>query len=353
MAERALGVAVLGWAHGHAGMYCNVLQGRADVRLVASWDEETERGQSQSERFGMEYSASLDSLLARDDVDAVIVTNETYRHARVCIAACEAGKAVLCQKPMATTLDDCDRIIVAVKKCGVHFQMAFQMRCDPLNQKIKEWIDTGAVGKVGAIRRRHCIDVLFNEGFIAGAGAWHFDAQKNIGMFFDDAVHAADFLYWLLGKPNSVMAEIGNTLTNIAPDDTGVAIYRWPGEAMGVLFNSSVALAGENSCEVYGDEGVIIQNFDDLVSTPHANGAPALKLFRRETGQWEYFDYQLPASHGARIEAVAHDWIEKIKSKAAPTATAQDGKVSVEMCLAAYESARSGKRILLKENGCN
>jgi predicted dehydrogenase len=246
---------------------------------------------------------------------------------------------------MATSQEDCDRIINAVQKSGVHFQMAFQMRCDPLNQKIKEWIDTGAVGKVSSIRRRHCLPMLFNQDFISGAASWHFNAEKNIGMFFDDAVHAADFLLWVLGKPNSVMAEIGNTVTDIAPDDTGIAIYRWPSRAMGVLFNASVTLAGENTCEVYGDEGVIIQNFDDLVSTTHSNGAPALKLYRKETGQWEIFDHQLPPNHGERIKAVAHDWIEKLKNNLPPTATAEEGKASVEMCLAAYESAREGKRV--------
>lgn len=66
-------------------------------------------------------------------------------------------------------------------------------------------------------------------------------------MFMDDASHATDFIHWLLGRPTSVMAEIGNTLTSVAPDDTGVAIYRFPGGAMAELLNSSVTLAGENT----------------------------------------------------------------------------------------------------------
>jgi predicted dehydrogenase len=139
-------------------------------------------------------------------------------------AACRHGKHILCQKPMATTRADCDRIIKAVDDSGVHFQMAFQMRCDPLNQKIKEWVESGAVGRIGSLRRRHCINFLFNSDLPNSAAAWHISPEKNVGMFFDDAVHAADFMYWLLGKPQSVMAEIDNTLTSIAPDDTGIAI---------------------------------------------------------------------------------------------------------------------------------
>jgi predicted dehydrogenase len=346
----SIGVGVLSFAHGHAVTYCGALQSHDGARLVAAWDDDAARGHENAVRFGMEFCASSDALLERGDVDAVIIASETNRHLELIESACRAGKSILCQKPMATTLDDCDRIIAAVEKSGVHFQMAFQMRCDPLNRQIKKWVVEGAVGKVGAIRRRHCIDVLFNDTFIQSAGAWHFDVRKNIGMFFDDAVHATDFLYWVMGKPQSVMAEIENTLTSVAPDDCGLAIYKWDNEngvALGTLFNSSVALAGENTCEVYGDEGVIIQNFDDLVSTPHTSGAPALKLYRRDTRSWEYSRHKVPSQHSARISAVAGDWIENLKNGNAPTVSAHDGKVSVEMCLAAYQSARQGRRVVL------
>jgi predicted dehydrogenase len=227
--------------------------------------------------------------------------------------------------------------------------MAFQMRCDPLNQQIKRWVAEGAVGRIGALRRRHCINFLFNPDVAKGATAWHVDSIANVGMFFDDAVHAADFLYWLMGKPVSVIAEIDNVLTNVAPDDTGIAVYRWPDAgAMGVLFNSSVTLAGENTTEIYGDQGVIIQNYDDGVSVAHAPpGAPALKLFRKSTGKWEIFDHPLPANHGERIAAVPRPWLDTLLSGAPPTVTARDGKISVEMCLAAYQSAREGRRVLL------
>lgn len=296
----------------------------------------------------MEFMPDMDALLARDDIDAVIITSETNRHAELVEAACAAGKHILCQKPMATTLADCDRIIAAVETSGVHFQMAFQMRCDPLNQQIKRWVDAGELGRIGALRRRHCINFLFNPNVATGATAWHVNPIANVGMFFDDAVHAADFFYWLLGKPVSVMAEIDNVLTTVAPDDTGIAVYRWPDGAMGALFNSSVTLAGENTTEIYGDAGVIIQNYDDGVSVAHAPpGASALKLFRKSTGAWETFDHPLPASHGERIAAVPRPWLDSLRNGTPSTVTARDGKVSVEMCLAAYESAREGRRILL------
>lgn len=344
-----IGIGVISWAHGHSGAYCDQMQGFKDVRLVAAWDDNETRGREAAARFDMEYTAALDDLLGRNDIDAVIVTCETNRHADVIEAACRAGKHILCQKPMATTLADCDRIIAAVDKTGVHFQMAFQMRCDPMNRKIKQWLDEGAVGRVGALRRRHCINFLFNPDLPKSASAWHIDPVKNVGMFFDDAVHATDFFYWLMGKPVSVMAEIDNVLTDVAPDDTGIAIYRWPNKAMGVLFNASVTLAGENSCEIYGDEGVIIQNYGDAVSTGHAPpGVAPLRLFRKSTGKWEAFDYQVPASQYNRLQAVPRPWLDDLKSGAEPSVSARDGRISVEMCIAAYQSAREGRRIELQ-----
>lgn len=342
-----LGIAVLGFAHGHAGPYCATIRTFDDARLVAIWDHDIARGEAAATAHEVDFTSDRDAVLARADVDAVIVTAETNRHADLVEAACAAGKHILCQKPMATTLADCDRIIAAVEKSGVHFQMAFQMRCDPLNRKIKEWVDAGAVGKVGAIRRRHCINFLFAPGIKEGAHAWHIDPVQNIGMFFDDAVHAADFLLWLLGRPVSVMAEIDNVLTNVAPDDTGIALYRWESGAMGSLLNSAVTLAGENTCEIYGDEGVIIQNYDDGVSTAHAPaGVPALKLWRRSTAAWETFDYPVPSSHGVRLAAIPRPWIDNLKSGGPSAITAHDGRTSVEMCLNAYRSAREGRRIL-------
>lgn len=341
-----IGIGVLSFAHGHVNAYCAKIQHYPDAYLVAAWDDNEERGREAASRYGMEFLSDYKALLARPDIDAVIVTSETNRHADLVEAACAAGKHILCQKPMATTLEDCDRIIAAVDRSGVHFQMAFQMRCDPLNKKIKEWLDSGAVGRVGSLRRRHCINFLFNQSLPTSPSAWHIDPVANVGMFFDDAVHAADFMYWLMGKPVSVIAEIDNILTTIAPDDTGIAIYRWPSGAMGSLFNSSVTLAGENTCEIYGDEGVIIQNYDDGVSTPHAPpGVAALKLYRKSAGTWETFDFTVPASHGERIGEVPRPFITNLLNGAPPMVTARDGKVSVEMCLAAYQSAREGRRI--------
>src|SRR5207248_2925310 len=118
---------IISFAHGHVNAYCSQIRHFEDARLVGAWDDNKERGRRNAEQFGMAFVPSLSDLLARDDVDAVMVASETNRHADHCVAAAAAGKAILLQKPMATTLADCDRIIEAVDRSGVHFQMGFQM----------------------------------------------------------------------------------------------------------------------------------------------------------------------------------------------------------------------------------
>jgi len=343
-----IGIGILSFAHGHANIYCQQISRFDDAKLIAAWDDNERRGRAAAEKYGMKFCADYGELLRDDRIDAVIVTSETNRHAELAIAAARAGKHILCQKPMALTLADCDAMAEAADAAGVTFAMAFQMRCDPANQKMKELVDSGAVGRVGLVRRRHCISVLFHEAFFTGDTRWHIEPDKNMGMFMDDAVHAADWFHWMLGRPTSVIAEIDNLLTDIAPDDTGVAVYRFAGGEMGILLNSSVTWAGENTTEIYGDKGVIVQNYGDGPSCQHAPpDAVAIKLFQHDKADlgWQPIRIPIPASQGERIAAVPRPFIDCLKQGTAPNATAEDGRVSVEMMLGAYRAAKEGRRV--------
>ncbi len=342
-----IGISVISFAHGHSQAYCRRMLSYDDVRLVSAWDDDEPRGRAAADAYGMTYTPHLEDVLEDPEVEAVIVSCETNRHAEMAVAAAEAGKHILCQKPMALTLEDCDRMSEAAETAGVTFMMAYQMRHDPSNQRIKALVESGVLGRISLLRRRHCIPVLFSDDFVHGPTRWHIDPEKNMGMFMDDASHATDFINWIMGRPISVMAEIQNTVTDVAPDDTGVAIYRYANGAMVVLVNSSVTVAGENTTEVYGDKGVLIQNYDDLVSTAIAPpGGMALKLYTTAKPQWQDLEMPIPASHGERIAGVPRSFIDCLKDGTEPSVTAEDGRVSVEMVLSAYQSAREGRRVL-------
>ena len=342
------GIGILSFAHGHVNAYATQIKTYPDAALIACWDHDAERGARNAESLGIPFVANLSEILARTDIDCFIVASETNRHADLCVAALEAGKAVLLQKPMATTLADCDRIIRAVEATGNWFSLAFQMRHDPQNIRMKELLEAGAIGRVGTIRRRHCIPVLFSKSFVEGASKWHVSREANRGMFFDDAMHAIDWMVWTMrATPISVIAEIDNVLTDVAPDDTGVAIFRFADGTFGEVYNASVTLAGENTTEIYGDRGVIIQNHGDSpscsIKPPHPIGVKLYQSDNPELG-WQDLGLPIPGGHGERIAGVARPFIDALKA-GKPMCTATEGRISVELCLAAYRSAETGQRV--------
>lgn len=349
----SLGIGILSFAHGHVRSYATTMKTFDDARLIACWDDDLERGQKAADEYGIPYSPHLEDVLHRTDIDCVMIASETNKHTHLAIAALEAGKAVLLQKPMAITLADCDRIIETVHRTGQWFSMAFQMRCDPQNIRMKEMVQQGAVGRLGLIRRRHCIPVLFHKSFYEGPTHWHTTREANRGMFFDDATHAFDWLVWMMGeKPVSVMAEVDNVLTNVAPDDTGIAIFRYASGMFAYVVNTSVTWAGENTTEIYGDKGVIIQNHGDAVSCSIKPPCPiAIKWFQADKADlgWQDSGMPVPASHGERIAGVTRPFIDSLKA-GMPMCSAEEGRMSIEMVLAAYKSAETGQRIYFPLN---
>lgn len=346
MAHNPLRLGVVSFAHGHVNAYVETIKDFEDATVVAGWDADAQRGKTQCAKYGLQFERDLDALLIREDIDAVFVTSPTNNHAEHVTAAAQAGKHVLLQKPMALSLEDCDRIIEAIARYNIKFSLCYQMRCDPVNQKIKALLDDGAIGKVAMVKRRHAINALLMPGF-AYKGNWHIDAEQNMGMFMDDASHAADWFLWLLGRPTSVIAEIDNVVTDIAPDDNGIAVFRFGKGEMGLLVNSSTMLAGEATTEIYGDKGVIIQDYGDAPSSwlPRPAGATALKLFSAGGNDWQRFDFPADIPHGNRIRAVARPAVDYLLGKRDPIATAEEGRICIEMILAAYRSSREGRRI--------
>lgn len=346
MKKEPIRLGVVSFAHSHVNAYIESIAGFDDAHVVAAWDADRERGAAQCVKYSLDFEPDLDRLLARMDLDAVFVTSPTNRHAEHVLAAAQAGKGILLQKPMALTLEDCDAIIAAVGRYGVPFSMCYQMRVDPVNRRIKALLDEGAIGNIALVKRRHAIGALLQPSF-AQPGNWHIDPVQNMGMFMDDASHAADWFYWMLGRPVSVIAEIDNVVTHSAPDDNGVAVYRFSKGEIGMLVNSSTMLAAESTSEFYGDRGTILHNYGDAPSSalPRPPGATALRIYRAGAGDWEDLGLAADTPHATRIRAVPRPLIDYLHGQGAPLATAEDGRVCIEMVLAAYQSAHEGRRV--------
>lgn len=342
-----IGIAILGFAHGHVGMYCGQWKQWPDeVRLVAGWDHDAARLDESAKQHGVEAMPQLDALLRRGDVDAVAIGVETSMHADVVEAAAAAGKAIVLQKPLALTMQQADRIVAAVEEHRVPFTLAWQMRVDPQNLEIKRVVEGGTLGRVFMVRRRHGLSTHVWPGF---ENSWHASRVLNRGMWADDAAHAADFLLWLLGKPASVTAEVATLRDPRVPDDHGIAIYRYADGTFAEVVSSFTCVAGENTTEIVGEKGVLIQNYGDAPScnAPRPDGAVGLKWYLHEGAKWTHSDLPTPKNHGERIAGLARPLLDFLQGKRPPIATAADGRDALRMILASYDSAERGERVLL------
>jgi predicted dehydrogenase len=345
----ALKLAVLGFAHGHVNAYCQQWSARPElgITVAAAWDHDTDRLRQTAGSLGIRPEPDLASLLADREIGAVVITAETSLHAGLVEQAAAAGKAIVVQKPLALTLAEADRIVAAVERHRVPFTLAWQMRVDPQNLKIKELISSGELGKVFMVRRRHGLGMCLNPAF---ADSWHVSPRHNRDIWADDSAHAVDFIHWLLGVPETVTAEIESLHDPRMPNDNGIAIFRYPGGPVAEVVCSFTCPAHENTTEVVCEKGTIIQNYGDAVSTTaRPEGAPGLKWYSTEAQRWIESDIATPPAHGKRIAALAEPLAAFLHGKRPPIATAEEGRTTLRMVLAGYVSSREGRRVPLDE----
>jgi predicted dehydrogenase len=344
-----INVGILGFAHGHVGMYCTQWKQNPalDMNLVAAWDYDAARLKKNSEAFGIQGYADVDEFLGRPDMPAVVIAAETSLHAEMVEKAAAAGKMIALQKPIALTMPQADRIVAAVERHGVPFTLAWQMRVDAQNIEIKRIIESGVLGKIFMVRRRHGLPSQLWDI----PSMWHFNPELNRDIWADDTAHPVDFLQWLLGVPETVTAEVSSLLNPLAPNDNGIAIYRYADGMLAEVTCSFTCIAAENTVEVIGEKGSIVQNYGDVPScnVPRPADACGQKWYTLETKDWTCSDIASPAGHGARIAGLSGPLAEFFHGRRPPIATAEEGRTSLRMVLATYVSTREGRRVRLDD----
>ena len=338
-----INVGILGFAHGHVNAYCAQWQQKPEhgIQLVAGWDHDAARLAKSAESYAIQGYNSLDEFLAHPGLQAVVIGVETSLHAEMVEKAAAAGKMIALQKPVALTLAEADRIVAAVEEHKVPFTLAWQMRVDPQNVQIKELMQSGELGRIFSVRRRHGLPAQLWDT----ANMWHFNAALNRDIWADDSAHPIDFLYWLLGKPESVTAEIS---THLVTNDNGVALFRYANGLLAEISCSFTCLAAENSIEVIGEKGTIVQSYGDAPScnVPRPADAPGLKWYTAEKKDWSYSEIASPTNHGARIAGLAGPLAEFFHGKRPAIATAEEGRTVLRMTLATYSERQFARNLL-------
>ncbi|MFP4382313.1 MAG: Gfo/Idh/MocA family protein [Candidatus Sumerlaeia bacterium] len=344
----AVRTAILGFAHGHVGIYCRQWNDHPEmgVELVSGWDHDLKRLQESAEAFQIDAQSDLEKVFENSDVEAVVIGAETSMHADLVVQAAEAKKAIVLQKPMALEIDEADRMVKAVEENGVPFTMAWQMRTDPQNIQIKELMESGKFGKILQVRRRHGLPTHL---WPWRHDSWHFKPELNRDIFADDASHPMDFMLWLLGKPKSLTAELETLLDPKTPNDNGIVLLGYEDGPLAEISCSFTCVAHQNTTEIIAEKGTILQDFGDVPAckAERADGQSGLRWYWQEDGKWTRSDIPSPREHSERLAGLAGPLGDFLNGKRGPIASAEEGRECLRLILACYESSEKGKRLFV------
>ena len=320
-------------AHYHLeGLRC---AGGAEVRMVAG--RTPEKTDALAQRYGI-ASTTTDwrALLARDDIDAVVITSPDETHTEIAIAATQAGKHILLQKPMARTAQECRRIIEAAQAAQVHLQVSFMHRYFEEVVQARQWLAEGAIGKPYTMRIRNA-----TPG--PDWGNWFYSqTQVGGGVVMQLGIHGIDLLRHLFGEINSVSSSTAlmrserklsdGTLVHPDNEDHALAIYHL---ASGALATHEMSMSEVQGCdrftlEIYGEHGTIWLR----------SGRGPLAIYApRYTGDNNWQMPTLPVRPlGLRQHAL---FLDIVRGRVEPEATAQDGLASVLVAEAVYRASAS------------
>ncbi len=332
---------IAGFAHYHANSWAEAATQADGVHLAGIWDDDRDRGAAAAAKYGTRFVPNLEEL-ARD-CDGVGITTHTAGHLEAITIVAGAGAAVLCEKPLATTLEEATAIAHVVDSTGVAFMMNFPKRFDPATTEVRNLIRSGGVGRPVLARVRHGHGHGFDPEF---QGAWFQDpARSGGGTLIDEGIHAADLLRHLFGDPESVIAETSAAVLGLAVEDTASATFRYRGGLLAEVVTSWCMRAADSSVEVFGTGGTLYLSGVDLASKGYAK-APYVRF--ATTGQpWSYSavipGFLSPSYHGQGPLR----FFELLRDGGAPPVSLEDGIASLAMIRAAYRAAESGVRQIL------
>jgi predicted dehydrogenase len=334
--------------HYHAYPFADYLvRGLPGMELVAVADERPEEAKAFGEKYcSGDWTADYAELIRRDDIDAVIVTSYTSAHADHVELAAEHGKHVLLDKPIATTMADADRIVTAAG--SVKVMLAYLLRYLPVYRRVYDAVRDGAVGDLtsGFYSIRFPVGAIKDSPTASDQG-WYADPIRGGGGgFLDHGVHFTDFFRWFFdSEPVRVSAQIGTlTYPQLPVEDYGIATYTLASGAIVTVESTWHAadyfgpLSSPDHASLSGTRGEI-----EL----HYQKSPQTEIQGLD-GDWQGRHY-LDLVGEERYEACYRDLLvafaKSIADDTEPTPNADDGRRALEMILAAYESARTGRHI--------
>lgn len=328
-------------SHAHVQGY---LQFPERCKIVALVDIVPEKAQAMKEQYGLDaqvYDAH-EKILPLTDIDLVDVCTPPYVHASISINCLKSGKNVVCEKPMAASLEECDAMLRARDESGKKLSIIAQNRFRQPIADLKALLDSGLAGPVRSVQvdsfwwRGHCYYDLWWRG------TWE---KEGGGCTLNHAVHHIDMLCWMMGLPQKITSVISNVShDNAEVEDLSASILQYPG-ALGQLTASVVHHAEEQQVVFQCEKAKIAAPFACYASISKPNGFP----IRNEELEKEIADYvaALPRvqyeGHTGQLENI----ITALEKDVDVAITGEEGRRTIELITSVYKSGTLGQTVEL------
>ncbi len=371
----SINFAVLG-PHNRGTIALHAHRPEEGLNLIALCAANLEKLEKYREKCGPDLIMTTDyrEIMANPKVDAVFVCTPDYLHAEHAVAALEAGKHVFLEKPMAITIEDCDRILAAAKISKGKLFVGHNMRYFPVIQKMRELIEQGRIGRVEAIWCRHFI----NYGGDAYFKDWHSERRYTTSLLLQKGAHDIDIIHYLAGSHTKRVTGMGklsvyNEVTDRrSPDEPGVFTFiaeHWPplsqkklSPIIDVEDHSMIMMQLANGVQasymqchytpdssrnytVIGTEGRI-ENYGDHSSAAQWATVHLWNRRMEEPFQWQGNEvFRIPnieGSHGGADPVMIDDFIRFLRGNESGGATPNDARVAVAVGVLGAESLRHG-----------
>ena len=328
-------------------------RGREDARIVAVCDRVKGRARARARAWGVErVYTDYEKLLVDPEIDLVELLVPHHLHAPMTVAACQAGKHVSVQKPMARTVTEADQMIEAAERAGVTLRIYENFVFYPPHARAKEMIEGGEIGEPCMIR------IHLNTGtrdtawkVPLSSQLWRMDETKNGGGFlvFDHGYHLFSLAYYLMGEVDRVYGWIDRTpdLPGVSIDAPATIMFQFKSPrrygVMDVAHTPKMRIesqyyADDDRLEVIGERGILFVNR----CTAHTVDLPALMLFR--DGKTTAIPLERVEWHDSFVDCTRH-LLDVLRDGGRPVLDGTTGKAVLRFTLAAHISAREGREV--------
>jgi UDP-N-acetylglucosamine 3-dehydrogenase len=322
--------------------------GRPDCKLVGFCDVQIERAQELAEKYGGKAYADYKELLADKSIDAVSVCTSNYYHAPITIDALKAGKHVLCEKPMATSIEDAKKMIEAATNAGKFLMIGHNQRLADAHIRAKEILNTGELGKILSFRTTfgHGGPELWSAD--QGLHTWFFKKKDAyVGAMGDLGVHKADLIRWLIGDEIAEVKAFVTTLDKknekdslIEVDDNAVCILKSKSGIVGTLTASWTYYGAEdNSTVLYCSNGVM--KIYDNPDFP-------IVVTKKNREQIFYKVGKIQTNESQSKSGVVDMFVDSLNTDTKPEISGEEGLEALKIIIACMESSEKGTSVVIE-----